>query len=340
METSLLGLCAVAWWARERPLEAAALAPLVRPEGWFLVLAHLARERRARSLLALVPGLLWTGAAWALFGSPLPLSAAAKHAVYGGSRWGLGVTWLYHFGELPLLQVGPVKSGLVVASASFLITLLACTRGGRGWGLALAAGWVAFLVLGGAPVFDWYLALPYLLLIISACRSEILARWRVGAVGLAVNAALLFVWSVQDGRAQERLLARTWGDAARYAASLPGVRSAFAEAVGVLGWVFPGTVYDEVGIVTPRMAGFRQREDGWYFRAVQELKPDVLLVRPLLFYRNEPVAGAARPFVDEAQFQELGLHYVEQKDFQDTSPYAVSGVSWVRVLVRKELAGP
>jgi hypothetical protein len=189
-------------------------------------------------------------------------------------------------------------------------------------------------------VFDWYLALPYLLLIVSACRSEILARWRVGAAGLALNAALLFVWSVQDGRAQERLLARTWGDASRYAASLSGVRSAFAEAVGVLGWEFPGTVYDEVGIVTPRMARFRQQEDGWYFRAVQELQPDVLLVRPLLFYRNEPVAGAARPFVDEAQFQELGLRYVEQKDFQDNSPYAVSGVSWVRVLVKKELAGP
>jgi hypothetical protein len=232
-----------------------------------------------------------------------------------------------------------VKSGLIVASASFLLTLLACTRGGRGWGLALAAGWVAFLVLGGAPVFDWYLALPYLLLIVSACRSEILARWRVGAAGLALNGLLLLVWSVQDGRAQERLLARTWGDAARYVAAIPGARSVFAEAVGVLGWEFPGTVYDEVGLVTPRMASFQREEDGWYYRAVSALKPDVLLVRPFLFYRNEPVSGSARPFVSEDQFQELGRHYVEQKDFQDTSPYAVSGVSWVRVLVRNELAG-
>ncbi len=337
METSLLGLCAVAWLARVRPLEAAALAPLVRPEGWFLVLAHLGRARRPSALLALVPGLLWAGAAWALFGSPLPLSAAAKHAVYGGSRWELGITWLYHFGQLPLTDVRPVKSGLIVASASFLVTLLACTRGGRGWGLALAAGWVAFLVLGGAPVFDWYLALPYLLLIVSACRSEILARWRVGAAGLALNAVLLFVWCMQDGQAQRRLLDHTWGAAARYAATYPGARSAFAEAVGVLGWEFPGDVYDEVGIVTPRMSAFRQHEDGWYFRAVQGLAPDLLLVRPLLLYRNEPVAGTARPFVDEAQFQELGRAYVEMADFEDSTTYASSGVSWVRVLVRRDL---
>lgn len=337
METSLLGLCAVAWWARVRPAEAAALAPLVRPEGWFLVLAHLLRERRPTALVTALPGLVWLGSAWAMFGSPLPLSAEAKRLVYGGSRWDRAVEWFYHLGQLPVFQVRPVKSALVVASASLWLTALACSRGGRGWGLGLALGWIAFLILGGAPLFDWYLALPYLLIIISACRSEVLARWPVGTALLAVNAAFLFVWTVQDGMSQRRLLDRTWRAAAGYVAAAPGVESVFAEAVGVLGWEFRGKVYDEIGIVTPRLSAYRQSSDGWYYRAVQGLRPDALIVRPLYLYRNEPVAGTAKPFLDEAQFQEIGLDYMEMADFQDTTSYATAGVAWVRVLVRRDL---
>jgi hypothetical protein len=339
METSLLGLCAVAWWARVRPTEAAALAPLVRPEGWFLVLAHLLRERRVSALVALVPGLVWHGAAWAVFGSPLPLSAEAKHIIYGGSRWDRAVAWIYHLGQLPVHEVRPWKSAMVVASVSLWLTALACTRGGRGWGLGLALGWIAFLVLGGAPIFDWYLALPYLLIIVSACRSEILGRWRVGVAALALNSLFLFVWVLQDGIDQRRLLDRTWGDASAYVAKLPGVKSVFAEAVGVLGWKFRGAVYDEIGIVTPRMSAFRQSSDGWYYRAVAGIRPDALIVRPMYFYRNTPVAGAANPFIDEAQFQEIGLEYEEMADFRDTTEYATPGVAWVRVLVRRGLPG-
>lgn len=338
METSLLGLCALAWWARVRPAEAAALAPLVRPEGWLLPLAHVLRERHPKVLVSWIPGALWTAAAWMMFGSPFPLSAEAKRIVYGGARWELATLWLYHLGQLPVWQVRPIKTALVVSSASLWITALAFSRGGRGWGLGLALGWFVFLVAAGAPVFEWYLALPSLLLIVSACRSEVLAGWRVGAAVLALCAAFLLVWTVQDGAVQRRLLDRTWGDAARFAARVPGARSAFAEAVGVLGWEFPGIVWDEIGIVTPRMASFRQSSDGWYYRAVMGLEPDLLLVRPYYLYKNQPVAGEAKPFVDESQFQDLGRRYVEVADFADTIPYASPGVSLVRVLVRRELA--
>jgi hypothetical protein len=339
METSLLGLCAVAWWGRVRPTEAAALAPLVRPEGWLLVLAHLLRERRASALVAVVPGLLWHGAAWAMFGSPLPLSAEAKRIVYGGSRWDRTVSWIYHLGQLPVHEARPWKSAMVVASASLWLTALACTRGGRSWGLGLALGWIACLILVGAPVFDWYLALPYLLIIVSACRSEVLGRWRVGAAFLVLNAVFLFVWVAQDGIDQRRLLDRTWRDAAGYVAKFPGAKSVFAEAVGVLGWEFRGAVYDEIGIVTPRLSAFRQTSDGWYYRAVAGLRPDALIVRPLSFYRNTPAAGVANPFLDESQFQEIGREYAEMADFRDTTQYAAPGGAWVRVLVRRDLAG-
>jgi hypothetical protein len=338
METALLTFLAMAWWSRRYPGVAAAMAPLVRPEGWLLPLVHLIRERRPQALAVWAPGVLWLVTAWVIFGSPLPLSAEAKQFVYGGPSIGKAISWVYHLGQMPVFMVAPIKTAMVVASLSFWLLAMAFSRGGRGWGLILALAWMAFLALAGAPIFEWYLALPSVLLIVSACRSEIMARWKVAAAAIVVNAVFLLVWGMQDGYAQRRLMEHTWSDASRYVAGLRGVESVYAEAVGLLGWEFPGVVYDEVGIVTPGMAAYRAGGDGWYLRSVQGLKPDALIVRPYFLYQNESLSGADKPFTGVEQFQELGESYVEVADFADTASYATPRVSQVRVLVRHEIA--
>jgi hypothetical protein len=338
METSLLGFLAMAWWSRHRPGAAAAIAPLVRPEGWLLPLVHLIRERKPVAFAVWAPGVLWLVLAWVLFGSPLPLSAEAKPFVYGGPSVGKAISWIYHLGQMPVFMFAPIKTAMVVASLSFWLLVMACSPGGRGWGLILALAWMGFLVLAGAPIFEWYLALPSILLIVSACRSRILERWKIAAAAIALNAAFLLVWGMQDGQAQRRLGNLTWIDASRYVAGLRGVESVYAEAVGVLGWEFRGVVYDEVGIVTPGMSKYREGGDGWYFRSILDLKPDALIVRPYFLYRNEALAGEDRPFVSQQQFDELSLEYVEVAEFADTVSYATPRMSQVRVLVRHEVA--
>ncbi len=346
METPILGFLAVLWWtgagagASNRHVAlAAVLAPLVRPEGWFLALAHLLRERRPRALVALVPGLVWLGVAWAMFGSPLPLSAQAKAMVQGGPNPDSMVAWLYHLAQFPLFQFRPLKTSLVTSRVSFFLVALACSRGGRGWGVILLAAWFAFFVLTRAPVFEWYLAVPSLLLIVSACRAEVLERWAGGGVALVVCSGFLYVWAIQDGIAQNRLLQATWGRAADFARTVPGAKSVLAEAVGLLGWRYEGTVYDEVGIVTPQLLPFRRDGDGWYYRAVRALKPDLLVIRPWYLYNNEPIAGAARPFASQEEFDELGREYGELAQFSDSSVYATQKVKSVVVIARREIIG-
>ncbi|MGH7725401.1 MAG: hypothetical protein ACREOU_08230 [Candidatus Eiseniibacteriota bacterium] len=341
MEAPVLSFLAILWWTSARagrlPTLAAALAPLVRPEGWFLTVAHLVRERRPAALLALLPGLAWFGAAWTLFGSPFPLSAQAKVLLQGGPNPDNAVMWLYHLAQFPLFQFRPLKTSLVVSSISYFLVALALSRGGRGWGTLLLGAWFVFLVGTGAPVFEWYLAVPSLLLIVSACRADALERWTAGALALVAASGFLYVWAIQDGIAQQRLLTATWGRAAEFARTVPGARSVLAEAVGVLGWRYEGTVYDEVGIVTPQLLPYRKDGDGWYYRAVRELEPDLLIIRPWYLYNNQPIAGAAKPFASAEQFDELGRDYAELAQFSDSSIYATQKVNSVVVIGRQRL---
>ena len=101
-------------------------------------------------------------------------------------------------------------------------------------------------------------------------------------------------------------------------------------------------------MVGPRRIGYRSRRRRTgigleridrciSYRAVDSLAPDVLLVRPYFHYRNRPVSGAAKPFNDERQVEELGRRYVEIAYFVDTSASASREVSLVRLLVRREL---
>jgi hypothetical protein len=279
------------------------------------------------------------GFAWLTFGGPLPHSAEAKHVVYGNPRpLQRAVEWLYHLGQLPVFGVAPIKTAMIVASSSLWITALALSPGGRGFGLALAAGWIVFLVAAGAPLFEWYLAIPALLLIVSACRARVLIGWRVGAGLLVLNATFLYVFAIQDGIAQRRLFQATWMDASRTVGKMTHVKTVFSEAVGALGWYGQAHVLDEVGLVSMDVFRYDRDDDGWYARAVAGLAPDALVVRPRLLYANQPVSGSARPFRCEAEFQELGRHYVEVADFVDTNRYARRNVAHVRILLRRELA--
>src|SRR5438045_5223883 len=60
------------------------------------------------------------------------------------------------------------------------------------------------------------------------------------------------------------------------------------------------------------------------------LRPDAVIVRPVYLYRNVPVAGSARPFRSEAEFDSLADRYLEVAAFRDLSVYATPQVGEVR----------
>ncbi|MFM8322195.1 MAG: hypothetical protein ACKOC5_14880 [Chloroflexota bacterium] len=266
-ETPLaLALGLLAFWAythRRYRLTgaAAALAVLARPDTLlvsallglhFLAVGRRQGERLPWAGLGLYLAILglWSGFAWAYFGSPLPVTLAAKY--YQGlmpiSRRFLDGLLLHARGQLsqPYFVVY-----CLLAAAGLLFAVRRSVR--REWLWLLA--WPALYILAywamGITSYPWYYALPALGLLIAAGLGADglwkLARRRLPqAAAWALAAALVGVCA--------------WGQAAALwqQHTHPDIRAALYREIG--GWLANNTPPDAtVGVLEVGMVGYYSR---------------------------------------------------------------------------------
>jgi hypothetical protein len=300
-------------------LALAALA-LTRPEGLVAALVlGLGATARARLVgIGLVAAGL--GALAAYFGTIVPQSVIAKALTYGTPGPLAGRAWWEWLLPFPLGR-WPELSDLVMMVPLSAILAPAVVVGARAlWRerstpLARAAAamlvvWLGYALLG-VTYFWWYLAVP--LAGFAAVAAVGFPRIAKGA-GLYVSVALLVigVWSVARylyiGRArQESSILLTAAELLR-AQAQPGDK-AMLEPIGMIGYVAPVIVIDEVGLVSPRVARRRRAGAGWYADIVTSERPEWLVVRYGTYRSGAAFAGVGAPFRGVAERDALFARY-------------------------------
>jgi hypothetical protein len=284
-----------------------ALLALWRPEGLAaaLVIGLGARWRdRAVAAAILLAGL---AALTVYFGSPVPQSVLAKAGVYGApGPWAGRFWWGW---ALPLRLPGPIAGGEALHLAALSVLLAPAAAVGavalwrrRNGALALAAGaalavWAGYSLLGVA-YFYWYLAAPlFAAALLAAVGLPRIVRGR--AVYVAVALLVASTWfeaaPFYIGRAQNEY----YGFAAVGKWLLkrvhPGDR-VLLEPIGIVGWIAPVRIVDEVGLVSPAVATRRRQGAGWYTDVATGSRPDWIVIRRGVLTGTAPFAGAGAPF--------------------------------------------
>lgn len=293
----------------------AALA-LIRPEG-LVSAAVLAIGARARDRI--VAGVFVIAAAVALyayFGTIVPQSISAKSAIYGTPGPWTGRLWWDWISPVLLgrwpnigdtVQFMPL---LVVLSPALVLGVVELWRR-RSTPLALAVAaalvvWLGYALLG-VTYFWWYLAVPLggILLAAAVGFPRIV---RGPAIPIAISLMLLTVWSVSRhlyvGRSQQEI--RSFAPAATYLRdkAAPGDK-VMLEPIGLIGYMAPIEVIDEIGLVSPQVAARRMRGAGWYTDLVASERPRWLVVREGVLRTGSAFAGAGAPFRNLAERDSL-----------------------------------
>lgn len=318
METAfyvVLVLGAFELWARERrglAFGVAALCVLTRLDGLAvpaaLVAYALVAERRVPWRGVALPAAalaLWLGAAWLLFGDPLPASWLAKRS-HTGARL---ITW--HFAH-QWIASSPSHAALAALGAP-----LALTRPRDPFVLTTLLFACAYLVafsLAGVEVYAWYLAPLQAAGAVLAGHGfarvwASLARGRprpalgfvaLLAVAVAAHATLALTGLAERPRCRVEDARRHAARAA--AASLPHDATVFAGAVGMIGWFHRGRVRDVMGLTDPELRRLgaevapAPRDGLAYYRAVlpsvvARLEPELVFTDTAIDGRPEALEG-------------------------------------------------
>ena len=295
---------------------------LMRPEG-VASAAVLALGARTRDRLVAGAVLLAGLAVLTLeYGSPLPHSLFVKASVYGtpgpwkGKYWW---DWLvpFSFGEWPSIGDLNLTVPLTVLWSAGCVAALVPLWRARRTGLALAIGacltvWAGYVALGVA-YFYWYLAVPLAgLAALSAVGLPRLLRGRAvyGALILSVLGSWTVARILYEGRANNESanFARVAGELR--SVSRPGDK-VMLEPIGMVGWVNPLVIIDEVGLVSPGVAERRLKGPGWYTDIVAARRPEWLVVRRSVLGAGQAFAGRGAPFRDLAERDSLLARYQE-----------------------------
>ena len=298
------------------------LLALTRPEGvvaaGILALGARGRDRLAAGAVLLAGALALTAA----FGSPVPQSVLAKSRLYGTPGPWQGRLWWEWL--LPLrLGRGPTVGELnmlvpltVVWAASLGPGLAALWRARRApIALAAAAGiavWAGYALLGVAYFF-WYLTVPLAgLAIVAATGLPRLTRGR--ALYVVIVLCVLGAWGI----ARVLYVGRAQAEAADFARVADGLRTlsrpgekVMLEPIGMIGFLNPLVVIDEVGLVSPKVADRRMQGPGWYADIAAAERPDWLVVRRGMLTQRLAFAGQGAPFRDAAERDSLLARYQE-----------------------------
>ncbi len=335
MENSLmLALMALAAVLIERRRGAAGtvlgLLALTRPEG---VVAAGVLALGARGRDRVIAAALWLAGTIALtwyFGSPLPQSVLAKSQLYGTPGPWVGRFWWewllpMALGRWPTAgELNMLVPLTVVWAASLAPGLAALWRVRRTALASLAAAalavWLGYALLGVA-YFYWYLAVPLAgLAIVASTGLPRLVRGR--ALYVAIALAVLGSWSIARilyiGRAQAETASFARVAEELRVHSRPGEK-VMLEPIGMVGFLNPLVVVDEVGLVSPRVAQRRLQGAGWYTDIVGSERPQWLVVRRGLLDRGQAFAGHGEPFRDAAERDSLLARYQELPDAPATT---------------------
>ncbi len=319
-----------------------ALLALWRPEGLpaAAVLALGARGRDRLVAAALTAAGLT--ALTAYFGSPVPQSLLAKATVYGTpGPWAGRFWWGW---ALPLRLPGVGATG-EARHLGFLSVLLAPAlfagvaplwrrrRGALALAvLAAALVWAAYSALGVA-YFYWYLAVPLLAaaLLAAVGLPRLVRGWPVyAAVVLLMSTQWLDAAPFYVGRAQNEYFGfAAVGQFLREHAR-PG-ESVLLEPIGIVGWLAPVRIVDEIGLVSPAVAARRARGPGWYTDVAARYRPDWIVVRRRLLDGLDAFAGAGAPFRSAAERDTLFAGYRALATFDE----AASGANALVALHRR-----
>lgn len=313
---ALLGALAWAAYAEGRPRAAfcaGAALFLVRWDG-LLLLAVLTgavvwRERRfpwREWGVALALAAPWLLFAMLYFGSPIPVTLAAKAVVYG---WASPDTPLPELHKLLFRLFGTPTYALTALAAGFGLWRVVRARQS-----ALIAPTVWFVLYWGAflvskvLLFEWYLVPPlpvYTLLAAVGVAGAVTPRLAVrlpavaGRAALGVLASALVVlggrsaWrSLWESQQVEDHLRRPLGLWLR-AHSRPGDRI-MLEPIGYIGYYSGRPVLDVVGLVTPAVLPFYRRDDpAPLLSMAQAFRPEWCVLRPEERGRIERAAETA-----------------------------------------------
>lgn len=323
-----------------------ALTLLTRIDGAIFVLtmlcAALLQERRwalKQGALALALCLPWFLFSLAYFGSLLPESVLAKHAVYQSDVRNSLRPFLVQF--TPFLEV---RAAALVAKGVFFLLLLAglirSVRSERHL-LPLSAFFIAYVAVFGASgilVFSWYLvpaAFASMFLIAlgadwclsfaaSVSRRALLLRalalWGLPIGLCAVHLATLHSRAEHSKQLQavEEHLRKEVG--LYLCAQAPAGSQVFLEPLGYMGYYAGSalTIHDEVGLVTPAVIPYRSSGDGWYVPALKDLRPDYVVQYAYALEQNMTEGSEVRLFRDERERAWFREHYMEQRTFDAT----------------------
>jgi hypothetical protein len=113
-------------------------------------------------------------------------------------------------------------------------------------------------------------------------------------------------------RERERIESIVFGQMAQaLQAASGGQGTVFLEPIGVIGYLCPLRVIDEVGLVSPEVPRRRAQGPGWYADIVHRRHPDFLVVRLANLKRNENFAGAQAPFRSPAERDAVLAEYAD-----------------------------
>jgi hypothetical protein len=132
------------------------------------------------------------------------------------------------------------------------------------------------------------------------------------AVPLGAALFIATLWSAAQGLYRARAIAedKIFGTVGQFLAenATPGDR-VFLEPIGIIGYMAPVVVIDEIGLVTPRVAERRRQGPGWYTDVVTNERPEWLAVRRGVLRTAQAFAGAGMPFRSLAERDSVFAHY-------------------------------
>lgn len=302
-ETPLyLALClaAIAFYLRRRYHLAAALsalAALTRPDG-ILLAAVLAADyiflvrkpipwRAALVYLGLT--LPWLIFAWIYFGSPLPVTLAAKQ-----HQGALAISQPFASGLLMILRTYTNQWYHGIQLALFLLGAAAWVRRPGRWGLLViwsAAYFAAYSLLGVTRYFWYYAPLVPAMVAVTGLGVHAICKYLALRSRLAQPVIVVLLLTVSLAQANTLWGLRGFKDtrAAVYTAigawlqaNTPAEASVASLEVGIIGYYAERTMIDFAGLLHPDVAS-RLTPGGTYDiaaqYAVEHYQPDYLVIR-------------------------------------------------------------
>ena len=298
------------------------LLTLWRPEGMACAAVIALGARTRDRVVGAAVFAVGVAALTAYFGSPIPQSVIAKSSVYATPGPWVGRYWWGWV--LPLRFPGMLTSGearhlsvlSVVLGPAAVAGAIALWRR-RSSALALVVGaclvvWLGYALLG-VSYFYWYLLLPLAgVAALAAIGLPRLVRGGLLYASIALLLATMWVdaYSLYVGRAQNEYYGfATVADWLRDRVR-PGDK-VMLEPIGIVGWLNPVVIVDEVGLVSPAVAERRLRGPGWYADVAGAERPDWIVIRRAALAGQAAFAGTGAPFRSAPERDTLFSRYAQ-----------------------------